>query len=110
MDVSSCICTSIHTPVDPVFAKATAYFVLDLALSYYVTHIQATEGGGREGVHCSLSHLSLLPFFPLHVCSQLHVNPEQRSAILRVLGQVHIDDTADEDIKGKEQFQVCILL
>ena len=30
-------------------------------------------------------------------------------AILRVLGQVHIaDDTAEEDIRGKEQFKVCV--
>ena len=39
---------------------------------------------------------------------QLHISPEQRMAILRVLGQVHIaDDVAEGDIKGKEQFKVC---
>ena len=38
------------------------------------------------------------------------MTPEQRVGILRVLGQVHIaDDVADEDIKGKEQFKVCII-
>ena len=37
------------------------------------------------------------------------MTPEQRMGILRVLGQVHIaDDTAEEDIKGKEQFKVCL--
>lgn len=38
------------------------------------------------------------------------MTPEQRVAILRVLGQVHIaDDMAEEDIKGKEQFKVnCV--
>ena len=39
------------------------------------------------------------------------MTPEQRVAILRVLGQVHIaDDMAEEDIKGKEQFKVRMCL
>ena len=37
------------------------------------------------------------------------VNPDERSAITKVLGQVHIaDDGTDEDLKaGKEQLKVC---
>ena len=88
--------------------------VLDSA--YVKLQREGGREGGREGEGlysfcCSLSYLPLLPpLLPSTSCSQLHVNPEQRAAILRVLGQVHIDDTADEDIKGKEQFQVHILL
>ena len=53
----------------------------------------------------------LSPPYPLPPLSlhQLHITPEQRVRIISVLGQVHIaDDMAEEDIKGKEQFQVHV--
>ena len=48
--------------------------------------------GGREGRERGLASVVLSLTFlssPFTSCSQLHVNPEQRAAILRVLGQVH---------------------
>ena len=58
-------------------------------------------------LHSSPLLLLLLLLLLSSSCHQLHITPEQRVSILRVLGQVHIaDDTAEEDIKGKEQFQV----
>ena len=48
-------------------------------------------------------------FFNVVLFPQLHMTPEQRMGILRVLGQVHIaDDVAEGDIKGKEQFKVYV--
>ena len=41
----------------------------------------------------------------IHIHMQL-ATPEQKAAIFGVLGQVHISDTAEEDLKAKEDIKV----
>ena len=41
----------------------------------------------------------------VHIHMQL-ATPEQKAAIFGVLGQVHISDTAEEDLKAKEDIKV----
>lgn len=40
--------------------------------------------------------------FSVSVLSQVSVTSEQRNAVVGVLGQVHISDSTDEDLKAKE--------
>ena len=45
---------------------------------------------------------------PLPPSLQVIVSEEQRSAVIGVLGQVHISDSTEDDLKAREDVKVCV--